>query len=344
MLSEGVLRTAKELVRQSQNAECRANVLASQILKLQRVTALRSDTPVSDVIELRDELETHISHRYVLDAITARVVDVVDEKVKTPSALEAALDALVEQVGDSESELVEQLAASIVVGDRLMIICEPEGGVVESAIKEAADVLTSDFGACDLDVTVVKLLPNDGDMTECMGKRLGCVDGVEARVIEDVCVTHWMRRCTKVIVSGVGVDVDDGMACVAGSAMVSGVATRMRVAVVGAVSKFRMMPVGSGCVAALGLQQRYPGCIWDYDESRDDGRREAVAMVAPAFDVITMPKFDMIVTEGGGCSPEYVVHLIPAYEKTEGDGEDQGDETPDEQQRGASHMMVEDQG
>lgn len=332
MLSEGVLRTAKELVRQSQNRSCQPNVLAAQILKLERVTALRTDKPLSDIIALREELEAHIGHRYVLDAITARVLDALDGKSDSRVKIENALDALVEQLSDSEGELVEQLSSCVIPNDRVMIVAEEEGGVIENALLEAAEVQIAESTGGDdvISVTVVKLLPDDDGIAEEMVERLGTAKGLKARLVSDVQLTEVMASCGKVLLSGVAMDVDEGVACIPGSGLVCGVANRMRVAVVLGVSKFRMMPVGSGCVTAMATQHRYPGTIWDYNEARDDERREAVAMVAPMFDMIGMTKFEMIVTELGGCPPDYVVNLIPAYEKTEGEGDEHVEEQPRE--------------
>lgn len=326
MLSEGILRTAKELVRQSQNRSCKPKLLATQILKLQRVTALRSKSPLTDILELRELLEEHIAHRYVLDAITARVVDALDGKADSNTSVEAALDGLLERLNHSEKQLVEQLSTSLIANDRVMIIAEEEGGVIEKAICEATELSTTDGlqTAMQLTITIVKIQPDDSHVGEQMAQRLQNVKGVHVNLISDVHVTHMMTKCSKVLINGVAIDVDEGMACMTGSAMVCGVANRMRVPVIVAVSRFRMMPVGSACVIAMSMLNRYPGLIWDYDESRDDSRRKAVAMVAPAFDMISLHKFDMVVTELGGCSPEYIVNLIPAYEKNnDGDAESQ---------------------
>lgn len=319
MLSDAVLETARELMRQSQMGSFTPNALAMQILKLERVTAMGSSSPLNDVIELRDELETHMSERYILEAITARVMDALENKHDSREEMEPLLDALAERLAESEGDVVEQLATCILEKDHVMVVGEAADGTVEKALCEAVDTFTSTYekskGSCAIDVAIVRMTPDEEGNADAMAQRLESVRGLRPRVVDDVMATQAMTRCAKLLLGGVALDVDEGIACVSGSAMLCGVAHRLRVPIVVALSNLRMLPVGSRCISAMANQPRYPGSVWDYDESRDDRKREAVSIIAPAFDVVPLPRVDMIAMEFGSYAPDYIVSLIPSYEK-----------------------------
>lgn len=381
MLSDAVLETAKELIRQSEAGTLAANALSVHVLKLLRATALSSRTPAADVADVRFALEIYADRRArpVIEGVSARVLDAVDS-----GHTAKYLDALVEQLGDSDTDLVEQASDMLVAGDVLVVLPQrtaetggaagDDGNVIERAIANAAELLIQERhngvtsigtgtgtemkkkkknegkGEDDvLSVMVVRVYPDDGvdykdedgdeesmdggGSADRMARRLNDVRGVKASVVDDYMVARSMRQCSKVIVYASMLDVDEGLGCTRGSALVIALANRMRVPTIAVCSRYRIMPMGSRCVAAMACALRAPGKVWAYEGARDDAHRESVAVVAPLVDVVQMHKIDTVVVETGGYAPDYVVHLMPAYERAAVTEDDEGEGEGEERER-----------
>lgn len=343
MVLDAVLKTAKELMRQAEAGTLSGDALEVQILKLERATALSSPTAAADVLEVRDLLEARIEEGHIVEAVTARVMDAIAGKEEDEGAgarvigevvdeedegggkgksMKSALDALLELAMESEKELIEQLAACIVAGDNVVIAAAPPGNVMEKAIYEAMSLFMSTYCAdssdiskdVQIEVTVVQSSADDEGAAKAMAKRLQGFGGIKTNVADDWEVTRIMSRCRKVLLRGITLDVDDGVACEPGTALLVAAANRLRVPVVVAVPRLRMLPAGTRRVAALAARTRYPGNIWEYEMARDDRSRDPVGVVAPAYDIISLHRFDAVVAEMGAYAPEYVVKIIPAYE------------------------------
>lgn len=213
-------------------------------------------------------------------------------------------------------------------------------------------------------VSVVELQPDDNGAAAALAARLRRA-GLRVRVTQDRHVTRDMQvmrnafgGVTKVVLSAEAMDLEHGLACTTGSAMLCSMANRLRVAVVAVVSKFAMLPVGGSggggvnggggrangggmngygnnsgsangnggfggyagsnvaAVAATGRLCKFPGRVWDYDQACDDRGRDGIAVCAPKFDVVALAKVDVVMTEAGGYDPDYMVNLVPAFEKT----------------------------
>lgn len=312
-----VLNTAKEVMRRGQAGMYTDEECGTQVVKLQRAAALGSKNKLQAVHKLRDQLERHLpERRHIVEGISARVVDIIETNGHNRPALENCLDRLVEQVKDSVDEIAEHTAATLTT-------YEPRHAVVAASSNRRSPVEQALVCAGEASaeknnlvrVSVVRLHPDDTGIADKMARRLNRAEGLEATVVEDTDLTRVLIGGGKVVIQGVALDIDEGVVCTAGSGLLCSVANRMRVAVTVTISKFGMIPVGSSLVHGLTSIQRYPGSVWDYNDSRDDRRHEAVSMVAPGYDVLPLQKMDMVVTESGGIAPEYVVNLLPSFER-----------------------------
>lgn len=313
-----VLNTAKEVMRRGQAGMYSDEECAMQVAKLQRAAALGSKSRLQAVHTLRDQLERHLpERRHIVEGISARVVDIIESNGHNRSVMEIALSGLLEQVRDSVDEIAEHTATALTTcGPHHVVVVANTNGrsPVEQAVVSAGEA-SAEKGSV-LPVSVVCLHPDGTGIADKMASRLKAMEGIEATVVDDTDLTRILVCGGKVVIQGIALDIDEGVVCAAGSALLCSVANRMRVPVIVTISKFGMIPVGSSLVHGLTSMQRYPGSIWDYDDSRDDRRHEAVSIIAPGYDVLPLQKMDMVVTESGGIAPEYVVNLLPSFERS----------------------------
>lgn len=312
-----VLNTAKEVMRRGQAGMYSDEECAMQVVQLQRAAALGGKSRQQAVHTLRDQLERHLpERRHIVEGISARVVDIIESNGHNRSLMEVALIGLVEQVRDSVDEIAEHTATALTTcGLRHVVVIASTDGQspVEQALVNAGEASVEK--GSKLRVSVVRLHPDGTGIADKMASRLKTMEGIEATVVDDTDLTRILVGGGKVVIQGIALDIDEGVVCAAGSALLCSVANRMRIPVIVTISKFGMIPVGSSLVHGLTSMQRYPGSIWDYDDSRDDRRHEAVSIVAPGYDVLPLQKMDMVVTESGGIAPEYVVNLLPSFER-----------------------------
>lgn len=312
-----VIRTAMEVMRRGQAGMYSETECAIQVLKLQRAAVLSSKQRLQVACYLRELLETHMTdQRHIIEGVTARVMDAVAFHGQVRTKLEAALDTLVDQVTDSVEEIGEHAAAALIPYEPLHVVVVADGdeaSPVERALVNAADMTAeSESRLC---VSVVRINPDESGTADSMMRRLSAVKGLEVKVIDDSETTKVLRHGGKILLNGVALDIDEGVLCSAGSAILCSVATRMRIPVLVTLSKFRMLPLGGTAFIGLSAMQRYPGKVWDYDSSRNDRHHDSVGIVASTYDVLPLMKIDMIVTEGGGFSPEYAVNMLPAADR-----------------------------
>lgn len=285
---------------------------------LLRLTALKGSDPRSDVVQIRDELEPFIPEVCILDAITARIMEILDGEV---TVIEPLLDSLLEEVREAESELAEQLSSLFNPNDHVLVIAEREGGFIEASLKDAAEAIHEEDNSKQLSVTIISVMPDHEGLGKSMAARLKGAKALSVDVFEDSYVTYALQKCNKVLLPALAVDMKDGGVCPLGSAIICCAANRMRVPTVLAFPKHRMVPVLSGSVHVMTRYTLSPGKLWAYDEARDDRVRDAITVVSLAYDLVPVQKCEMIVTEFGGYAPEYAKSLAPKFETPADEGQ-----------------------
>lgn len=315
MLPEGLLKTTNEVLRRCQDLSSPADV-AERLCMLLRVTALTSPEPRAAVSEVHDKLRPFIADAHVLEAVAARVQELLVGDAPR-AALEAELDALLEEVRDAEAELAEQTAGVLGSGDVAVVLGEAEGGFMEAALRDAGETL-ADAGARGLTVRVVRVAPDPGCVADGLAGRLRGVRGLDVEAVQDSDVTRALVGASKVVVVAEALDAEDGALCGRGAGLLAAAANRMRVPLVVVVPRHRLLAGGGSVVSVMGLAAAAPGPVWCYEEARADRKHAAVGVVAHRFDVVApVEKIDMVVTEFGGYAPKYVKMLTP---KLEGNG------------------------
>lgn len=321
MLSEALLDAAREVMRRSEAGNTPLHEQAERICLLLRVTALTSPEPSEAVDEIRRELRPFIPEGCILESITGRVLQILDSEDVSRETIEPLLNSLLEEVREAHNELIEQASSMLSAGDSILMLAEPEGGFLEAALRDAADAICDDptSEGRPLRVTLVKVAPDHDGIAKSMHNRLRNVQGLETRMVRDADVTAALCNCSKVILTAIAMDVDDGGLCYAGSGIVCAAANRMKVPVVLVMARHRMVPVGNASVAILSQEVGCPGKVWCYEEARDDRKHEAISVQANVYDLVPLQKCEMVVTEHGGYSSEYVKTLAPNYEGAPGD-------------------------
>lgn len=312
MLSKAILDTANELTRQTQATSPPLSELCLLLVKLQRATALQSEEPRAAILALRSHLEPHLPDATLVDGVTARVIDAIETHDMNRTDLHTALDALVDEVTAASAELADQLAATFRGGDVIVTLAQSPGGVVENALVDATTVAKENDDE-SLSVTVVQA----GDETEhaqAMMMRLRAA-GAKAIVVHAGLLGKVLARATKAVVFAQAGDVDDGLICSAGATALASMSVRAGVAVVAAVMRHTLQPIGAGGIAALASKDSFPGGVWEYENARDDRKRDAITIVAPAMDVVPVQKVELVVTDVGAFAPSYLASLVPNMDK-----------------------------
>lgn len=318
LLPPDLQKAVKEVIRGTQTNQPPHHELAERLCRLFRVAAIKTHDPRAAVTQVRNQLRPFIAETCILESLCARVLESLGGEEVNLETVETELQVLVDEVRESRAELAEQASGVINGGDCVMVLGEEEGGVVEVAIKEAAEAIVEERMR-GFKVVVVRVAPDHGDLAWRMKERLESIEGVKPRVVDDTEVSEGLRRCDKVLLNGVGVEVDDGGLCRRGAALVCAAANRMKVAVVLVVGRHRVVPVGNRAVWMMGQRGGYPGMVWKYEEARDDRNNEAVTVVGGVYDVVALQKCDLVVTEFGGYAPDFVRSLVPNLEDGSGD-------------------------
>lgn len=317
MLSEALRKAAKEVMRRSEAGTTPLQELAERICLLLRVTALTSSDPTDAVNEITAQLRPFIPQVCILEALAGRVLHILEGEDVSREAIEPQLNGLLEEVREAHNELIEQASAMFSGGDSILILGEEEGGVLEAALRDAADAIRDDPAAEEdpLRVAIVEVAPDHDGVTRAMQSRLKAVQGLRTRVVRDADITSALRNCSKVVLSAVAMDVDDGGLCFAGSGIMTAAANRMKIPVVVVMARHRLVPAGNTSVAILSQEMGSPGKIWKYEEARDDRKHEAISVQAGVYDLVPLQKCEMVVTEYGGYAPEYVKTLVVNYDE-----------------------------
>lgn len=310
LLSDDLQKAVKEALRGIQTAPPPPHELAERLCRLFRVTAIKMRDAHGATKRVRDQLQPFVEETCILESLYARVLETLNGENANQESVEMELQALLDEVRESQAELAEQASGIINEGDCLMVLGEGEGGVIEMAIREAAEAVVEEGGR-GIEVVVVRVAPDHKDLAGGMKGRLEVVKGVGVRVVDDVEVTRGLKGCDKVLLSGVGVEADDGGACGRGAALVCAAAARMSKAVVLVVGRHRILPVGCRAVVAMSQREGYPGMVWNYEEARDDRVCEAIAVVGGVYDVVSLQKCELVVTEFGGYASDFVKFLVP---------------------------------
>lgn len=325
LLPHDLQKAIKEVIRGTQTNQPSHHELAERLCRLFRVAAIKTRDPRVAVTQVHNQLRPFVAETCILESLYARVLESLGGEETDPQTLETELQVLVDEVRESQTELAEQTSGVINGGDCVMVLGEEEGGVIEMAIKEAAEAIVEE-GMRGLKVVVVRVAPDHGDLAGTMKERLESVEGVKVRVVDDTGVTEGLRRCDKVLLSGLGVEVDDGGLCERGAALVCAAANRMKVAVVLVVGRHRIVSVGNRAVWTMSQRGGHPGMVWKYEEARDDRAHEAVMVVGGVYDAVALQKCDLVVTEFGGYAPDFVRTLVPNLENGNGDLQQRSDE------------------
>lgn len=315
MLSEALEKTAQEFMRQSQNGTKSMNLLAERVCALLKIAALHAgERPGArlDVDQLRCDLSPFIPEFCILDAIVGHIFSILDGENLRHEPIEKSLFSLLEEVRDAEYEMGEQLATLFNPGDNVIVLAEREGGYIEAALKDAVDGMVEDDSSIAMKVSVLSPLPDHEGLGTAMSARLDALKGMEATNIPDALVTKVMQKCNKVVLAAIALDVDDGSLCYPGSALICSAANRLKVPVVIAMPKHRILPLGSNSITLMSRTKKPPGMIWEYQQARDDRDRDPISVIAPAYDVIQHQRCEMVVTEFGGFATEYVRAFAPS--------------------------------
>lgn len=320
MLSELLRNAAKEVMRRSEAGNTLLHELAERICLLLRVTALTSAYPSDAVNEIREELRPFIPQVCILEALAGRVLQILEAEDISRDAIEPQLNCLLDEVREANNELIEQASAMFSGGDSILILAEKEGGVLEAALRDAADAICDDpsVEGNPLRVAIVEVAPDHNGTAHAMHGRLKEVQGLQTRMVRDADVTSVLRSYSKVVLTAVAMDVDDGGLCFAGSGIVTAAANRMKIPVVLIMARHRMVPVGNASVAILSQEVGCPGKVWSYEEARDDRKHEAISVQASVYDLVPLQKCEMVVTEYGGYSSEYVKTLAVNHDGSNG--------------------------
>lgn len=308
-------------MRQSQNGTHPVSLLAEKLCRLLRLTALLSSDPKEDVVQLRNDLESFIPEVAILDAIVGRILEIYDSQKE--ENVELSLDVLLEEVREADKELTEQLASVFSSRDHVLVIGERKGGVCEGALKDAAEGFREGDPDGSLCVTIVSILPDHDGVADAMHDRLKGVKGISSKTVYDASIVLALEKCNKVILPAIALDVEDGGLCPQGSTLICAAANRMRIPVVIALPNHRMIPVGCSGVLAMGKQRKSPGKIWSYEEARNDRTHDAITVVSPAYDLVSLQKCQMVVTEFGGYASEYAKFYAPNFDHSEKDSPNQ---------------------
>lgn len=322
MVSAQLKNAMHELMRQRQAGNITSlNDVALQTCMLLRLAALTSSQPRSDVMHVREELQAFIPETCVIEAVAGRVLEILEAPDLTRKIIEPELNALVTEVREAPSELTEQTASIFNPGDSVVVLGEAEGGAIEAALIEAAEgFVEENSGHEPLKVCIIRVAPDHENLAQRMHNRLAHVEGISASLRQDVCVTAVLRNCSKVLLSAIALDVEEGGLCVPGSSLAASAANRMKVPVVIVVPRHRMVPAGNSTVSFMSKDNGSPGKVWCYEESRQDSEHEAILVQGTLFDMVAMQKCTMIVTEYGGYALEYVKSLGPSFDDSYTDG------------------------
>ncbi|CDF32136.1 Translation initiation factor eIF2B, subunit beta [Chondrus crispus] len=306
VLSEALRKASKEVMRLSEAGNTPLDELAERICLLLRVAALTSADPPGTVTQIRDQLRPFIPQMCILEAIAGRVLYILNESFS--DSIEHDLDALLDEVREAKNELVEQTSAMFSGGDSIMMLGNDEGTVLEAALRDAAEALSDDPIAIGnpIRVAIVQVAPDHEGKARATYGRLKNVSGLKTRLIRDSHITSELRRCTKVILRAIAMDVDDGCLCFSGSGIITAAANRMRIPVVLVMARHRIVPVGNASVAIMSQQTGSPGKVWCYEEARDDRKHDAISVHSSIYDLVPLQKCEMVVTEFGGYSADYV--------------------------------------
>jgi len=322
MVSTQLKKAMQELMRQRQSGKISSlSELSLQTCMLLRLAALTSSQPRSDVMQVREELQVFIPEICIVEAVAGRVMEILESPDLTRKIIEPELNALVSEVREAMAELTEQIASIFNPGDEVIVLGEPEGGCIEMSLLEAAEGFVEEYGPGNpLRISVIRVAPDHDNDAKGMCERLNEAEGITASLEQDANITVALQRCTKVLISAIALDVEEGGLCAPGSSLVSSAANRMKVPVILVVPRHRMVPAGNSAVSFMSKDNGNPGKVWSYDESRQDADHEAISVQGTMYDMIALQKCSMVVAEYGGYAPEYVKNLGPSFDDSFTDG------------------------
>ncbi|KAI0565648.1 hypothetical protein FGB62_16g169 [Gracilaria domingensis] len=200
-LSDALIKTTYELLRQYESGSLDEFRLADGVAKLLRVAVLQSTDARSAVIELCEEISKRVQEKCIVEALAATALDIVAVGDSDDfGTVQSRIDNLVSQVSALEGGLLESLASCLTAdGDHcsVMLLAEHDGGVIENGIDQA---LAEGIG---VDVTIVVACEEMQSAAESMQKRLSKM-GVTATAVSDAEVESAIRQCDIAIIRAHG--------------------------------------------------------------------------------------------------------------------------------------------
>ena len=344
MSSSDLNKVATALIRETEKDLLTHGKLAENVVKLLRLTAIQNcDYPDHAIMSMRNRLAREISALCIVDSLVCRVLHLLNggdlsgpnlDEIHFPTNPGSALRAdtntsssseensteqdraqsmdqklkdLVKEVSLADKELAEQLATCITVGDHVMILGEKANGFVEDAIINAAADMTDQN---KLKVTVLRIQPDFQDLANKTSQRLRKEDNIQVNVVNDVNVLQALKHCTKVMLTALAVDVDEGPICYSGATLLTTAAYSTRRPVIVGMPRHRILPRFSGCVEAMCTLRKLSENIMAYEETRCEENAHPIVLTGTQYDIVALNKVDTIVTEFGGYAPPYVKDLI----------------------------------
>eukprot|EP00178_Gracilaria_changii_P017059 TRINITY_DN487_c0_g1_i1.p1 TRINITY_DN487_c0_g1~~TRINITY_DN487_c0_g1_i1.p1 ORF type:complete len:371 (+),score=68.67 TRINITY_DN487_c0_g1_i1:97-1209(+) len=307
-LPDALLSTTYELLRQYESGSFDEFALAEGVVKLLRFAVLQSTDARGAVIELCELINKRVEEKCVMEALAATTLDIVAVGDSDDfGSVQHRIDNLVSQVCCLEGALLESVASCLTAdGDQCeaMVLAERDEGIIERGIFQAL------AEGIRVDVTIVAACEEMRSGAEAMQKRLAN-EGVKSEIVYDADVETAIAQCDVAIVQAVGVQAEDEALCKHGSGLISTAASLRGIPLMLLAGTHIITAEGSKAMDFMSKTVRQPGATWKYEQSREDRGRQAIAIVAPAYDRIALQKVHTILTERGCFATEFVKALAP---------------------------------
>lgn len=313
-LSDALLKTTQELLRQYESGSFDEFSLAEGVVKLLRVAVLQSTDARAAVIELCEEISKRVQEKCIVESLASAIFDIVavgdsDEF----GTVQNRIENLVTQVCSLEGGLLESLASCLTAdGDvcHILILAEEEAGVIEYGIDQAM------AEGVNVEVTIVVAYEDMEESAEKMKLRLEKL-GIHASTVLDANVESAAKESDVAIVRAVGMLAEEDALCMHGSALVCAGAWRAGIPVMVVGGTHTITAEGSAAMNVMTRMGRHPGSTWKYDECREDRGREAISIVAPAYDRVALQKVHTVLTERGCFATDFLKVLAPRAGRVE---------------------------
>ncbi|CAN8065419.1 unnamed protein product [Agarophyton chilense] len=307
-LSDALLKTTHELLRQYESGSLDEFRLAEGVAKLLRFAVLQSTDARSAVIELCEEISKRVEEKCIVEALSATALDIVAVGDSEDfGSVQSRIDNLVSQVSSMEGGLLESLASCLTAdGDEcnVMVLAERDMGVIEYGIDQA---IAEGVG---VDLTIVVACEQMQQDAENMAQRVAKM-GVTSSIVQDADVANAVRHCDMAIVRAVGIQAEEKALCMHGSRLISTAAWLHRVPLMVVGGTHTITAEGSSALSAMCKVGRQPGATWTYEQCREDRGRHAISVVAPAYDSVELQRVHTVLTERGCFATDFIKVLAP---------------------------------